>query len=161
VTADHRWSAACATFWNPTRRVSVVPDALFSLRIGNATQTFLLELDRGTERQQAWRDKVATVTFWIAAPESQALLPTDYVTVMVVTTAGPTRREYLRYWTAAELHSRGLSEEYGSVFAFTDSSAVTTPVVEFFGGRHWHPAVTGALDSLIDLPAREHELSSS
>jgi protein involved in plasmid replication-relaxation len=139
------------------RRVSVVPDALFSLTDGDGpAQHFLVELDRGTERQQAWRDKVAALTLWVASPASAQLVPSQYVTVMVVTTDGPNRREYLRSWTAAELQARDLHDEYGSIFAITDSSAVTTAPVEFFGGTHWYPpfrAVTP--ESLIDLPARD------
>jgi hypothetical protein len=71
---------------------------------------------------------------------------------MVVTTAGRLRREYLRSWTVDELQARRLYEDYASIFAVTDVSAVTTPPVEFFGGAHWFPPFPAAPESLIDLP---------
>jgi hypothetical protein len=140
------------------RRVTVVPDALFSPAIGGTSQDFIVELDRGTERQQVWRDKVAALTLWANSTETSEILTTEYVTVMVVTTAGTNRREYLRYWTATELQTRGLYDEYGSMFAVTHASPVSTSAVDFFAGAHWHPPYTGAVDSLIDLPAQQLEM---
>src|SRR4051794_31538334 len=55
-----------ASGYEQARRVGVVPDALFSVSVaGGTTQHFVLELDRGTERQQVWRDKVAALTLWV------------------------------------------------------------------------------------------------
>jgi hypothetical protein len=45
-----------------------------------------------------------------------------------------------------------LFDEYGSIYALTDLSPVTTPPVEFFTGAHWHPPYIAVPDSLIDLP---------
>jgi len=143
-----------ASGYERDRRVGVVPDALFSLSIGGTTEDsyFLLEMDRGTERQQVWRDKVAPLTLWVASASSSTLLTTPYVTAMVVTTT-ERRRESLRTWTAAELQARGLSDEYSFMYAITDASPVTTAPVEFFGGAHWYPPFSGdPPDSLIDLP---------
>jgi len=145
-----------ASGYERDRRVGVIPDALFSLSIGGTTEDshFLLELDRGTERQQVWRDKVAALTLWVASPTSKPLLTTDYVTVMVVTTT-ERRRESLRAWTAAELDARGLADEYSSMYAITNSSPVDTPPVDFFCGERWHPPAIGPLDSLIDISKYE------
>jgi len=99
-----------------------------------------------------WRAKVAALTLWVVSPGSRQLLTSEYVTVMVVTTGGPTRREYLRDWTTVELQARGLYDEYASIFAITDISSVTTQPVEFFGGAYWHLPFTGAPESLIDVP---------
>jgi hypothetical protein len=121
---------------------------------GGDIQHFLLELDRGTERQPVWRDKVAALTLLVASPGSSALLTTQYVTVMVVTT-DQVRREYLRRWTAQEFQLRGLHDEYASTFAITDRSPVETAPAEFFGSPHWHPPFSGSPDSLIDLPTLE------
>jgi hypothetical protein len=133
------------------RRVTVVPDALFSLLVDGTPQHFLLELDRGTERQQVWRDKVAALTLWVASSASSTLLTSEYVTVMVVTT-GRRRREYLCRWTAHELQARGLYDEYASLYAVTDSSPVETPPLEFFGAPQWYPPFAASPDSLIDIP---------
>jgi hypothetical protein len=135
--------------------VAVVPDAVFSLGIEGTTQYLLLELDRGTERQRAWREKVAALTLWLASAQSTQLLTTEYVTVMVVTTAGKARRDYLRSWTLAELQARGLYDEYASMFAFTEASPADTEPVEFFGGNHWYPPYKDVPDSLVNLPERQ------
>jgi protein involved in plasmid replication-relaxation len=145
-------TAPGTTAYDRSRRVAVVPDALFSLINDGDGQDFILELDRGTERQHVWRDKVAAMTLWVTSPASAELLTSQHITVMVVTTAGPRRREDLRSWTAAELQARGLFDEYASIFAITDVSAVTTPPVEFFGGTHWHPPFAAALKASSTCP---------
>jgi Replication-relaxation len=130
-------------------QVTVIPDAVFSLAVGAQTQHFVLEVDRGTERQGAWRRKVAALTQWIDSPGSAALLPGEYVTVMVVTPI-PQRREQLRRWTARELTTRGLTQHAG-MFALSSASPVALTPQAFFMGEHWHPPSIGTPDSLIDL----------
>ena len=141
--------------YSSSRRVTVVPDAVFSLSIDGVVQDFVLEVDRGTERQPVWRRKVAALTLWIASDASAELL-TDYVTVMVVRPSH-VRREALRTWTAQELLSRNMFEEYAGMFVTTCESPVDMSPAVFFGGEHWHPAGIGTPDSLIDLvPASSH-----
>jgi hypothetical protein len=136
------------------RRATVVPDAVFTLSVDGVEQHFILELDRGTERQQVWRNKVAALGLWLASPDRKSLLPGEYVTVMIVV-PDARRREYLRAWTAQELRARWLYEEYSYLFAVSEVSPVTVSPLHFFSGAHWHPVGVGAPDSLIDIAGGE------
>jgi hypothetical protein len=95
------------------RTVTVVPDALFTMDVAGHVLHFLVELDRGTERRQQWRDKAAALTAWVAAPERHKVLSGPYVTVLVVTQT-PARRDELRAWTEQELHALGLFLDTGA-----------------------------------------------
>jgi Replication-relaxation len=134
-----------------TRTVTVVPDALFSLTVGEAVQHFVLEVDRNTEHQWVWRDKVAALTYWLLSPDLAELFSSDYITVMIVTPSAD-RTTALRMWTEEELRLRGLFDKYASRFAITAGSPATMSPVEFFMGEHWHPPYIGSPDSLIDRP---------
>ncbi|MGY1710352.1 replication-relaxation family protein [Geodermatophilus sp. SYSU D00758] len=134
------------------RRVTVVPDAFFTLSVAGGLQHFLLEVDRDTERQHQWREKVAALAFWLTSPASRTLVPTPSVTVMV-TTPSVRRREQLRLWTQQELRERRLFEDFAGIFMLTSVSPLDVAPAAFFGEAHWHPAYLGATDSLIDLPA--------
>jgi hypothetical protein len=135
-----------------SRTVTVVPDALFSLTVEGVVQHFVLEVDRDTEHQRAWRDKVAALTSWLMSPDTAELLPSRFITVNIVTPDAD-RRNTLRVWTEEELRRRGFFDRYGSRFMITAASPVTMSPVEFFMEEHWHPPYIGSPDSLIDLPA--------
>ena len=81
----------------------------------------MLDLDRGTERQQVWRDKITALVLWVASAGDTALPPSSYVTIMIVT---PTdrRRDCLRSWTAQELRSCGHFNDYADTIAITADS---------------------------------------
>jgi hypothetical protein len=137
------------------RDVAVIPDAWFQLALGtDSPYSIALELDRGTEDQKVWREKIAAYVAWAAGPYMQAF-ETDNVTVAV---ACPDHRrvEQLMDWTMRELIARR-SEEYAELFLFTDSSPVTTPPERFFSGRVWIQADTGEAVSLLDFPTPTSE----
>lgn len=132
------------------RRVTVVPDALFSLDVAGNRLDFVVELDRGTERREKWRDKVAALTTWITTPQSRTLLPgrRSSATVMVVTES-PGRREQLRVWTEEELCSMGFLRDYGRIFAISCASPVSLSPEAFFAQPHWWPVFSQVPKSLI------------
>jgi hypothetical protein len=132
------------------RRVTVVPDAIFSFEVDGVEQHFILELDRDTERAQAWRNKVAALALWLDSTSSRHSLPSDYRTVIV---AVPTnrRREQLREWTALELKERSLYDTYAPIFVFSEISPVSTTPLDFFAGAHWYPAYLADPEGLIDI----------
>ena len=66
------------------RDVAVIPDAWFQLSYRNRSPySIALELDRGTEDQKVWRQKVAAYVVWATGPYMEAF-ETDNVTVAVV-----------------------------------------------------------------------------
>jgi hypothetical protein len=132
------------------RQVTVIPDAVFSLTVGDTVQHFILEVDRDTERRPRWQMKVATLVHWLDSPRRRALVPGEYATVMVVTPT-PRRREQLRGWTEQELRARGLFHDYANVFAFSSASPVHLNPRDFFAGKHWYPPYQDAPESLIDI----------
>jgi hypothetical protein len=132
------------------RDVAVIPDAWFQLVMGSGSPySIALELDRATEDQSAWRDKIAAYVAWATGPYMQAF-ETDNVTVAVVC-PDHQRVEQLMDWTMRELIARK-SEQYAELFLFTAASPVTTPVQPFFSGQIWFQADTGEVVSLLDFP---------
>src|SRR3954452_24187780 len=66
------------------RRVAVIPDGWFQLSIaGELPYSIAIELDRGTEDQKVWREKVAAYVLWARGPYKEAF-ETDNLTIAVV-----------------------------------------------------------------------------
>jgi len=99
------------------RRV-VIPDGWLRLRetAGRSGWLYpiLLELDRGTERQAAWREKIRALLAWIDG-RYEDLFGLGAVTIAVLTTSGEHRALSLKAWTEAELTSLG-REQHGAWF---------------------------------------------
>jgi hypothetical protein len=140
-----------------TRKVAVIPDAWFQLSIGSdEPSSIAIELDRATEDQKVWRQKVAAYVYWANGPY-QETFETDNLTIATVC---PTdiRVSVLADWTMRELKSRNL-EEFADLFLFTAASPVTTPPHEFFFGPLWQAANDKTPVSLIDRPIHHHQES--
>jgi Replication-relaxation len=132
------------------RDVAVIPDAWFQLALGSGSPySIALELDRGTEDQKVWREKIAAYVAWATGPYMQAF-ETDNVTVAVAC-PDDQRVEQLMDWTMRELIARR-GQEYAELFLFTAASPVTTPVQTFVSDQVWFQADTGEAVSLLDFP---------
>jgi hypothetical protein len=132
------------------RKVAVIPDAWFQMSVNDAPPySIALELDRGTEDQKTWRQKVAAYTVWANGPYQKAF-ETDNLTIAVVC---PTvrRRAELLDWTMRELKARQL-DEYEQLFVFTEASPVAVSPHRFFFGKVWHQADSDSPIRLIDPP---------
>jgi hypothetical protein len=130
------------------RRVAVIPDAWFQLCVaGEAPVSIALELDRGTEDQMVWRQKVAALAVWAVGPYRKAFA-TDNLTIAVVC-PDVARRDVLAGWTMRELEARG-HRELVDIFLFTCESPVSSTPAAFFFGPHWflphHPDPVPLLD---------------
>jgi len=131
------------------RDVAVIPDAWFQLSHRNTDPySIALELDRATEDQKVWRQKVAAYVVWAQGPYREAF-ETDNVTVAVVCPDGR-RVGQLIAWTMRELTARS-AQEYAELFLFTADSPVASPE-RFFLDRVWYQADTGEAVSLVDFP---------
>jgi Replication-relaxation len=139
----------------PPRQVAVIPDGWFQLQqAGHEPISIALELDRSTEDQKAWRQKIAGYAAWAAGPYREAF-ETDNLTVAVVMPT-VTRRDLLRDWTARELSKS--APELLEIFLFTQESPVTTPPHDFFFGNLWYLSHQERPVSLLDLPTRPREV---
>jgi hypothetical protein len=135
---------------NRPRKVAVIPDAFFQLSVNDSPPVSIsLELDRATEDQKVWREKVAAYAVWAIGPYQEAF-ETDNLTIAV---ACPTerRRTVLMEWTMKELKSRGL-EEYAQLFLFTATSPVEASPTRFFFSKVWRQADSHLPVRLIDPP---------
>jgi len=136
------------------RDVAVIPDAWFQLSYRNrAPYSIALELDRGTEDQKVWRQKVAAYVVWATGPYKEAF-ETDNVTVAVVC-LDTNRVTQLIDWTMRELTMRR-TQEYAELFLFTSDSPVAAPQ-RFFLDQVWYQADTGEALSLVDFPPEPGE----
>src|SRR3954468_472828 len=134
------------------RRVAVIPDGWFQFSInGGPAISIALELDRATEDQKVWREKVAAYTVWSEGPY-QDRFETDSLTIAVVC-PDERRRTVLMDWTMRELKARQL-EEFAELFLFTASSPVATAPHRFFFSRVWREAGSVKPISLLDPPIR-------
>lgn len=138
-----------------TRRVAVIPDAWLQLKVGaGEPYSIAVELDRGTEDQKVWRQKIAAYAAWSMGPYREAF-DTDNLTVAVVC-PDEERSAQLREWTHRELTLRNLAN-YSELFLFTTLPADTTPPRHFFFGPVWHQSHTNTPVHLIDAPVRPPE----
>jgi hypothetical protein len=140
-----------STTGGQVRDVAVIPDAWFQLAYRNESPySIALELDRATEDQKVWRQKVAAYVVWAEGPYRDAF-EADYLTIAVVC---PDERRVgqLIDWTMRELRDRG-TQAYADIFLFTAASPVAAPE-RFFVDQLWYQADTGEVVSLVDfLPA--------
>src|SRR5512144_327291 len=119
-----------------TRRVAVIPDAWLQLQVGARNPySIAVEVDRGTEDQKVWRQKIAAYGVWSLGPYQQAF-DTDNLTVAVVC-PDEERSAQLREWTHRELTIRNLAD-YSELFLFTALQPDTAPPRQFFFGPVWH-----------------------
>lgn len=139
------------------RTVAVIPDAWFQLTVeGHLPVSIALELDRGTESQRAWRDKVAALALWALGPYRNAF-QADNVTIGVVC-PDVRRRETLAQWTKKELEARKLSTLL-DIFLFTSASPVIAMPAEFFFGPVWFVPHHENAVTLLDPPLEERRVS--
>ena len=121
-----------------TRKVTVIPDAWFQLSVGSTEPVSIaVELDRSTEDQKVWRQKVAAYAYWAEGPYREAF-ETDNLTIATVCPSD-IRVRVLADWTMRELTSRNL-RELAELFLFTAASPVTSTPTEFFFGSVWRSA---------------------
>jgi Replication-relaxation len=133
-----------------TRRVAVIPDAWFQLKVaGQHTYSIAVELDRGTEEQKVWREKIAAYAAWSVGPYQEAF-ETDNLTIAIVS-PNMERQRQLRQWTKRELTLREL-QDYSGLFLFTARDPQTTPPAAFFLARGWQLPHTDEPVELITQP---------
>lgn len=119
------------------KRIGVVPDAWLDLRVDGTYQVCLvLELDRGTEEQKAWRRKVHGLIAYANGPYQEAFQTTS-LTVAVATTAGQKRLLDLIRWTERELEAMK-EEDQGDLFVFTSLHPDLVAPSELFLARRWY-----------------------
>jgi Replication-relaxation len=135
-----------------TRTVTVIPDAWFQLSLsGSEPHSIAIELDRGTEDQKVWRQKVAAYAYWVDGPYQEAF-ETDNLTIATVCLTDK-RAQQLADWTRKELNGRSL-QEVADLFLFTAASPVTTPPADFFFRPLWQTVDSHSL-SLLETPAHQ------
>jgi hypothetical protein len=93
-------------------------------------------LDRGTEEQRRWRQKVANLLAYTNGPYQEAFGTTS-ITIAVITTAGERRLLELLQWTEKEMAAAGESSQ-GDIFLFAYLPPSMTDSIELFGTRCWY-----------------------
>lgn len=134
-------------------RRAVVPDAWLDLHWAMASGMhrfpIMLELDRGTTAQVPWRRKVAALVTW-----AQTVYPMQFqtraLTIAVVATPGPRRRDELLRWTEAELVATG-QPAAAALFRVTGLAADQVAPAEFFLAPTWSTPLTPAPSPLLAL----------
>jgi len=133
-----------------TRKVAVIPDGWFQMTVSTRpTVSIALELDRATEDQRAWRQKVAGYAVWAEGPYREAF-ETDNLTIAVVAPT-PQRRNQLLTWTRAELAKQERSR-LAEIFLVTDASPLGMRPARFFFDRLWYSPHQSEPLSLLDPP---------
>jgi hypothetical protein len=140
---------------------SAEPDAWVDLRVARAAQTplrfpLVIELDRGSEEQRQFREKIRTLLALIDGPY-QAHFRTEYVTFAIIVAAPDRperRREQLRAWAEAELRDLGRMDD-GGLFFFTATPAATAAPDAMWLGPSWHVPFEPSPQPLLLLPEGE------
>lgn len=132
------------------RRVAVIPDAWFQVSIaGGPPIAVAVEVDRGTEEQKVWREKIAAYSVWVNGPYQKAFT-SDNLTIAVAC-PNERRRAVLMDWTMRELTSRNIAH-FGQLFVFTATSPVEATPQRFYFGKVWHETGSAKPIGLLDAP---------
>jgi hypothetical protein len=143
-----------------TRVVQIVPDAFVRVvaRAADGYRSFPLdiEVDRDTERQVAFREKIANLyAFGMSeAYERHYGARSFNVAVFLPPAHGDPQARLAEVldWTERELAQRGLEHEAIS-FSFCALDPVTTPPAELLLGPHWYSPFDTTPHALIELSA--------
>jgi len=132
----------------------IQPDGLlrFQLKLPQRTveQPVMLEADRGTEGQAAWRRKVTAVIQFLQNQYARAFASSVLPTIAVVATPGEARAEDLRRWTEAECRQEW-SKAWGRLFCFTAAAPEKTFPHRFWASPVWKEAFKETPVPLLDL----------
>lgn len=134
------------------RRRSVTPDGWADVRhtaIGAVYQYGLAwEVDRGTERQRAWAEKIAWLVRW-AEGAYQEQFGTASLTIGVVATEGEEHARRLLGWTEATL--RALDAEHAApLFRITGLHPAHVAAARFMLDPHWAVPFSDTRVALIE-----------
>ena len=134
----------------------VVPDGFLDFRFEGGQYCLLLEVDRGSHGQHAWRRKVRGLVGLADGPYEE-LFGTTSLTFMVLVQDEPERVELLLGWTADELGSLGRGELAG-FFCFAASDPATMRPSQLFLDPIWsRPLYRGQIALLqLESPAETH-----
>lgn len=134
------------------RSATVIPDAWINLRVDRRLQIcYLVELDRGTTGQAAWRRKVAALLAAASGPY-QARFRTRSLTILVLATPGARRRDALLRWTEAELTAQGRGDD-ADLFRFSGEPASIVTPPDLVQNASWIRPFGGAWQSLAEMSA--------
>jgi hypothetical protein len=109
-------------------------------------------LDRGTEDQKVWREKIAAYSVWVDGPYQEAF-DSDNLTIAVAC-PNERRQAVLMDWTLRELKSRKI-DHFGELFVFTSVSPVEVTPQRFFFGKVWREGASAKSTNLLDSPVIE------
>jgi len=132
----------------PGNDMTVVPDALAVLRVGDAVKSFCIEADRGTVDVRAWRSKVARYLAWTAAPSfTQTFISPTVLTIVDASACNGDRRADELAKATADV----VAERHGdpTVFLFANSEALDGP--KAFSAPIWR---VGGREGLARLGGR-------
>jgi hypothetical protein len=136
------------------KQTKLIPDAFLFLRFddGMHHRTFpiLLELDRGTEAQRVWREKIRAYLAAIEGPY-QATFGQESLTVAVVTPAGEQRVAQLLGWLEAELTGQH-RHDIADIVLVTGVDPAEVDPWEFFLLPLWRAPWGRELLPLLEVP---------
>lgn len=130
--------------------MGIIPDAWLDWHLGGVNRaSIVLEYDRGTVEQRAWRKKMRGLLAFADGPYQEAY-GSDSLTIAIATTAGPHRAEQIRVWCEAEL-TRANRRQEGELFLIMSvPSEQIEPQVFFLHPVWWQPFGTAPVVLLSD-----------
>jgi len=130
-------------------RAGVIPDAWLDLRLaGRYQECYVVELDRGTTEQKAWRRKLAALVAYSDGPY-QAAFGTPSLTI-VVATPDERRCQQLLRWTEAELRAIQ-REDAANLVRLTGAQPGGEDPTDIFEAASWWTPFRAAPGPLLDL----------
>jgi hypothetical protein len=117
------------------RHTTVVPDAWIDLIVTDAPMGIALELDRGTEDDRQWRQKVAALVA-LAAGVYRDAFTTDSMTVATLVVGDARRVATLLRWTEIELARLG-KQHWGETFWFSAAAPDRSDPTTLYLAPRW------------------------
>ena len=130
-------------------RHSAIPDAYVNIRMADHTEPIFAEIDRGTQSESQWSQKVLGLITAAMQPYQEAFDIT-YLTFAVLTTRKRDRLQRLREWTYKTMQQQNLLA-YQDAFLFTDLPPDSDPHV-LFTAPVWYTMYENAPVRLLPKP---------
>ena len=106
--------------WDGGKKRAVIPDGFLDFEVHTAQPyraPLCIEVDRGTEKQKDFRDKIRALLRFNQGPYQQAY-GRQALTICVIACPGAKRLESLLAWTEAELNELRVAEQAADIFRF-------------------------------------------
>ncbi len=133
------------------------PDGWIHFAVDGREASLLIELDRGTEHQKVWRNKVDAIVSLLRRDGGSSLYNEHFAALPVAVAVAvvdsdvpaPLRARVIHQWTGLELEKLGKGKAWEALFRIRPANPATEDPKAFFTSESWATPGTTKLTPLI------------